>query len=315
MRTDVETIVDRLREGRSLPWLRVIDDAALDRAADAEPAPDAMVEPYRWLLRRIGDGVRLTPAGYLPPAVVTDAMTALGWEDDWYGKFNRENQTLPVLDLRESAQRFGLLRKYRGDLLVTRIGRKLVDDPGGLWWHLAERMPDARSEPERDAGVLYLLTVAAGRTPDDALLATGMTILGWREIGTPLPVEPLSAFSAARDTWAMLVRLGLLGKRERWGEPKPPPTTQGRTFARAALLGRAATPSDVPMQVAPEDCGGPWGYEHLLEALSDPDHEDHEHLLDWVSGGFDPEGFALAKTNENLVLYDRHTRQRRMRSS
>ena len=26
----------------------------------------------------------------------------------------------------------------------------------------------------------------------------------------------------------------------------------------------------------PEDCGGVTGYYHLLEALSDPDHEDHE---------------------------------------
>jgi hypothetical protein len=39
----------------------------------------------------------------------------------------------------------------------------------------------------------------------------------------------------------------------------------------------------------PEDVGGPWGYAEFLEALIDPDHEQHEELLDWHSGPFDPQ--------------------------
>ncbi len=38
----------------------------------------------------------------------------------------------------------------------------------------------------------------------------------------------------------------------------------------------------------PEDCGGPWGYGHYLEAIADPDHEDHDDMLDWRGPGFDP---------------------------
>lgn len=38
----------------------------------------------------------------------------------------------------------------------------------------------------------------------------------------------------------------------------------------------------------PEDCGGPWGYANLLEALRDPRHPDHAEILDWLGGGFDP---------------------------
>jgi len=41
-------------------------------------------------------------------------MTELGWAKDWIGKANREDQTLPVLQLRESAQRLGLIRKIKG---------------------------------------------------------------------------------------------------------------------------------------------------------------------------------------------------------
>lgn len=62
----------------------------------------------------------------------------------------------------------------------------------------------------------------------------------------------------------------------------------------------------------PEDCGGPWGYEHLLEVLADPGHAEHEHLAGWAGGEFDPEAFDAAATNANLELYDRHTRQRRI---
>ncbi len=38
-------------------------------------------------------------------------MRELGWESRWVGKVNREDQTFPILQLRDSAQRLGLLRK------------------------------------------------------------------------------------------------------------------------------------------------------------------------------------------------------------
>ncbi len=50
-----------------------------------------MVEPYRWLLGRVGtDGIALTGAGYLPPVHVSAAMDELGLADEWIGKGNRE---------------------------------------------------------------------------------------------------------------------------------------------------------------------------------------------------------------------------------
>ena len=63
----------------------------------------------------------------VPPAVVSETMAALGWETVWIGKGNREDLTLPVLELRETAQRFGLLRKQRGHLVPTVAGRRLID--------------------------------------------------------------------------------------------------------------------------------------------------------------------------------------------
>jgi hypothetical protein len=58
------------------------------------------------------------------------------------------------------------------------------------------------------------------------------------------------------------------------------------------LAGKRACP--------PEDCGGPWGYADLLEAIQDPRHERHEELLEWVGGEFDAEAFDTEAVNEEL---------------
>ncbi len=50
----------------------------------------------------------------------------------------------------------------------------------------------------------------------------------------------------------------------------------------------------------PEDCGGVQGYAELLEVLADPDHEDHDHFLQWVGGSFDASEFDLAAANAAL---------------
>ena len=49
----------------------------------------------------------------------------------------------------------------------------------------------------------------------------------------------------------------------------------------------------------PEDCGGPPGYELLLKILADPEHEQHEEMLEWVGGSYDPGRFDPRK-----VLFD-----------
>ena len=50
----------------------------------------------------------------------------------------------------------------------------------------------------------------------------------------------------------------------------------------------------------PDDCGGPWGYEHLLEVLRDPKHEEHDEMREWIGGGFDPRAFDLNEINRTL---------------
>jgi hypothetical protein len=53
----------------------------------------------------------------------------------------------------------------------------------------------------------------------------------------------------------------------------------------------------------PEDCGGPPGYEHLLDALDDPDDEDHEELIEMFGDWFDPDEFDRFAVNRRLEAF------------
>lgn len=73
------------------------------------------------------------------------------------------------------------------------------------------------------------------------------------------------------DNWEVKVRLEeILPKKQ---GVKYPACTAGK---RAAV---------------PEDIGGIWGYEEMLEILKDPEHEEYEHTVAWLGKGFDPEYF------------------------
>ena len=51
----------------------------------------------------------------------------------------------------------------------------------------------------------------------------------------------------------------------------------------------------------PEDVGGPPGYVDFIEAISDPRHDEHEAMLEWCGGGFDPYAFDLDMVNAELA--------------
>jgi hypothetical protein len=50
----------------------------------------------------------------------------------------------------------------------------------------------------------------------------------------------------------------------------------------------------------PEDCGGVGGYEEFLEAIKDPFHPEHEEMLEWIGGDFDPNYFDPEEVNGEL---------------
>lgn len=66
---------------------------------------------------------------------------------------------------------------------------------------------------------------------------------------------------------------------------------QAREHA-VCLAGKRACP--------PEDVGGVWGYERFLQVIQDPADPEHEDLLEWNGGEFDPEAFDLTGVNALL---------------
>lgn len=63
------------------------------------------------------------------------------------------------------------------------------------------------------------------------------------------------------DGWEHLVEVQKVLKAE-----------PGETYPKL-LKGKGACP--------PEDCGGIWGYYHFVEAINDPEHEEHEEMTEW----------------------------------
>lgn len=63
------------------------------------------------------------------------------------------------------------------------------------------------------------------------------------------------------------------------------PREKGVVYPRC-LKGKRACP--------PEDCGGPWGYENLLEIIKNPEHKEYEGMMEWLGvedDEYDPEYF------------------------
>lgn len=50
----------------------------------------------------------------------------------------------------------------------------------------------------------------------------------------------------------------------------------------------------------PEDVGGYSGYEEFVGAIIDPAHDEHESMLAWAGGRFDPEKFDVIAANDRV---------------
>ena len=113
-------------------------DVALALGLRHGARPGERLERYRWLLDHVGgDGLPLTAAGHLKPADARAAFDAWGLDEGWVGAGNRESWTYPVLDVRTGAMTLELLRRYKGRLLLTRLGAQARWDPDVLRAQLA----------------------------------------------------------------------------------------------------------------------------------------------------------------------------------
>lgn len=82
------------------------------------------------------------------------------------------------------------------------------------------------------------------------------------------------------DSWRLRVRVTTVAKPKMdWSYP-------------LCVAGARASP--------PDDVGGVPGYLEFLAAIGNPNHDEHENMLGWIGGAFDPEGFDLNTINRTL---------------
>ena len=142
-----------------------------------------IIRPFAWLMDAVGaDGLALTSAGWMPPATVLEGMTELGWLDDWIGKGNREDLTPPIAELREVAQRMGLVRVQKGRLLLSAAAKGALGDPRAQLRLVAGGLFRMLGDAETDAATLLLLATADGTPRKDRwkTVAFGLEMCGWR---------------------------------------------------------------------------------------------------------------------------------------
>jgi hypothetical protein len=73
-------------------------------------------------------------------------------------------------------------------------------------------------------------------------------------------------------------------------------------------LPRSAATQELPLPIClagenacpPDDVGGAPGYEQFLQILGDGRHEQHEDMVRWIGGVFDPKGFDLNRINRDF---------------
>ncbi len=152
------------------------------RAASAVP-----LRPLAWLLAEIGDGLALTAAGYLPPRTVGRALDELGWREELIGASSREVDVFPVMILRETAARLGLIRRRGARLLLTPSGRAALGDPAALWSAVAGGLigPDHSALAATWEVVLAVLENGDSVPEEDvgSIVQAVVTESGWRVAG------------------------------------------------------------------------------------------------------------------------------------
>jgi hypothetical protein len=185
-------LVDRLsftRSGEDLAQRIPILVSAPTELDDEEAK--AALTAHRWFLDRAASGgIELTSAGYLKPADAKAACAVVPAMAGWIGKQNRESVAPPLLQFRLTLQSMGLLRKYKGTLLLTRAGAAAQCDTTTLWRHLAARLIPDKPDGFPTGASLLLLAYAgtSAKAPmPRAEIAAALAELGWRyNDGTPL---------------------------------------------------------------------------------------------------------------------------------
>ncbi len=226
------------------PLRRALLEDVGEQVRGMPAAPDGAREQLRPLLRFLeiaATSPRLTQAGYLPPAAVRGLAGEFGWWQ-WDGQPRSEVDVPPLITLREFAAEAGLVRKVRGGLSLTEIGRRCLSDPSALWERLVTALAagDEFVHAIRELLLARLLEGADERGQIEAAILPVLAEAGWKPSnGRPLNQEMVS--SRLWDAVRPMNLLGLIAVGE-WPDRGMRLTEFGSVTAAAILWRRSTAP-------------------------------------------------------------------------
>ncbi len=208
----------------------------------------ASIAPMRWLLERCREGVPLTQALYLPPALVQEAADRFGWWP-FDGRPRSEVDVHQLGVLRDTATRLHLVGRRSRRLSTTRRGALLADDPTALFREVAATLA-CENDYLAMLSELVAHRLLAGPAVGQALerdIGPVIAAQGWRAGREPVTAEQAgSSVHRALYHWRLF---GLLAEtRSRWEDGKQVElavttlTSAGRAAAFTFLRARATAP-------------------------------------------------------------------------
>jgi len=206
-------------------------------------APEAAADRMRPLVRILeiaGARPSLTQAGYLPPRMVQEFVAEFGWED--HRPPRSEADAPVVMMLMAFAKEAALVRRTRGNLGLTEVGRRAVADPAVLWEQVVKTLAAGNdfTYAVRELLLVRLLRGASERGPVEQEIESVLREAGWR----PSDGGELTRDMVSFKLWDAIRPMDLIGmlKAGEWPDRSLRLTEFGIESARAVLWHRATAP-------------------------------------------------------------------------
>jgi hypothetical protein len=176
---------------RRSPELHALLSGTVNRLLSPIPPPpdlDQHLAPAMWFLDYVGDGVKMTGAGYLPTAMVRSGADRFGWDKGWSDDPpQKESDSMELGTLHQLLLDAGAVRHRKEFARRTMVGSRMLEDPEYAWRTIAGSLTPY---PWLAAvAQTYTLLLLSGEDDDDALCDRAHTILvdfGYRS-GDELP--------------------------------------------------------------------------------------------------------------------------------